>query len=40
MSEASRQRARCFSIETTVDGYIEMYESVLQQQAVKAQGAR
>jgi glycosyltransferase involved in cell wall biosynthesis len=30
MSEAGRQRARCFSIEKTVDGYIEMYESVLQ----------
>ena len=40
MSEASRQRAQCFSIERTVDGCIEMYESVLQQQTVKAQGAR
>jgi glycosyltransferase involved in cell wall biosynthesis len=40
MSEASRQRAQCFSIERTVDGCIEMYESVLRQQAVKAQGAR
>jgi glycosyltransferase involved in cell wall biosynthesis len=30
MSEASRSRARDFSIERTVDGYLEMYETVLQ----------
>lgn len=30
MARASLQRARQFSIETTVDSYIQMYESVLQ----------
>jgi len=29
MSEASLRRARDFSIERTVDGYLELYESVL-----------
>ena len=33
MSNASRQRAQCFRIEKTVDGYLAMYESVLQQRA-------
>ena len=33
MSNASRRRARCFSIDNTVDGYLAMYESVLQRQA-------
>jgi glycosyltransferase involved in cell wall biosynthesis len=40
MSEASRKRARCFSIEKTADGCVEMYESVLRQQAVKADDAQ
>ncbi|MFZ0314042.1 MAG: glycosyltransferase [Candidatus Korobacteraceae bacterium] len=40
MSEASRQRAQCFSIETTVDGCISMYESVLRRQAVAVEGTR
>ncbi|MBV8808803.1 MAG: glycosyltransferase [Acidobacteriaceae bacterium] len=31
MSQASRRRARDFSIERTVDGYVAMYESVLHQ---------
>jgi glycosyltransferase involved in cell wall biosynthesis len=31
MSEASRRRARDFSIERTVDGYLEMYAAVLKQ---------
>jgi len=39
MSHASRQRARCFSIEKTVDGYVEMYESLLRRRAVNAEGA-
>jgi glycosyltransferase involved in cell wall biosynthesis len=30
MSAASQQRAKCFSIEKTVDAYVEMYESVSQ----------
>jgi glycosyltransferase involved in cell wall biosynthesis len=33
MSNASRKRAQCFSIEKTVDGYLTMYESVLQQKS-------
>lgn len=35
MSEASRRRARDFSIDKTVDLYIQMYESVLQLTAEK-----
>ena len=30
LSNASRKRAQCFSIEKTVDGYLAMYESALQ----------
>jgi glycosyltransferase involved in cell wall biosynthesis len=30
MSNASRKRAQCFSIDKTVDGYLAMYESVLR----------
>ena len=30
MSQASRERARCFSIERTVDAHVEMYQSVLR----------
>ena len=33
MSNASRKRAQCFSIEKTVDGYLAMYESVLRQKS-------
>ena len=35
MSEASRRRAQDFSIEKTVDRYIQMYESVLQSAATQ-----
>jgi glycosyltransferase involved in cell wall biosynthesis len=33
MSNASRKRAQCFSIEKTVEGYLAMYESVLQHES-------
>ena len=33
MKEASRLRARCFSIERTVDAHVEMYRSLLQHRA-------
>ena len=36
MSKASRQRSRDFSIEKTVDSYIQMYEAVLQSSARQA----
>jgi glycosyltransferase involved in cell wall biosynthesis len=39
MSQASRQRARQFSIEKTVDGCIKLYESVLQTGSRQAAGA-
>jgi glycosyltransferase involved in cell wall biosynthesis len=39
MSEASRQRAQCFSIETTVDGYLELYQEVLELEPKAEQGA-
>src|SRR5271165_2215398 len=40
MSAASRQRARQFSIENTVDGCIRMYESVLQVSTAQVAEAR
>jgi len=40
MSRASRQRARQFSIEKTVDGCVHLYETVLQTSAGKAAAGR
>jgi len=40
MSEASRRRARNFTIDKTVDLYIKMYESVLQSTAEKSRLTR
>ena len=40
MSRVSRERARQFSIEKTVDGCIRLYESVLEASATEAVGAR
>jgi len=39
MSEASRRRARDFSVDKTVDLYIKMYESVLRSTAAEARVA-
>lgn len=36
MSASSRQRAKCFSIEKTVDAYVALYESVLQCPAIRS----
>jgi glycosyltransferase involved in cell wall biosynthesis len=40
MSQASLRRARQFSVENTVDGYIRMYESVLQASVTQVAEAR